>query len=139
MRSKAPLALIEQVIMLLVFALAAVLCLRAFVWADTQSARNDRCAQALVQAQNAAEVLKSYDGDFQSAAKIWGGNGNDAGWEIHFDRYWQQTEGRDTYLLRVTPEDSNLDYLGLARVEVFQNGDRLAALDIAWQEVDHEK
>ena len=34
MKSRAPLALMEQTVMVLVFALAAALCLRAFVLAD---------------------------------------------------------------------------------------------------------
>ena len=34
MRSKAPLALMEQMVMVLVFALAAALCLQAFALAD---------------------------------------------------------------------------------------------------------
>ena len=37
MRSKAPLALVEQTLMILVFALAAALCLQAFVRADRLS------------------------------------------------------------------------------------------------------
>ena len=37
MRSKAPLVMMEQMVMLLVFALAAALCLQAFVRSDAQS------------------------------------------------------------------------------------------------------
>lgn len=36
-RSKAPLALMEQIIMILVFALASAVCLQAFVYADRLS------------------------------------------------------------------------------------------------------
>ncbi len=36
-QSEAPLALMEQMVMLLVFALAAALCLQAFVRSDTES------------------------------------------------------------------------------------------------------
>ena len=39
MRSKAPLAMMEQMVMLLVFALAAALCLQAFVKSDQMSKR----------------------------------------------------------------------------------------------------
>ena len=42
MRSKAPLLLMEQMVMLLVFALAAALCVQAFVKSDAISARGDR-------------------------------------------------------------------------------------------------
>ena len=41
MRSKAPLILMEQMVMLLVFALAAALCLQAFVKSDSLSSRSE--------------------------------------------------------------------------------------------------
>lgn len=138
MRSKAPLALIEQVVMLLVFALAAVLCLWAFVWADTQSKETADRDQALIQAQSAAEVLKHCDGDCAAAAAICGGTWDGGVWTIRYDDDWQQTEGEGTYVLRVSHEESGSDYLGLAAVEVFQAQKRLAALDIAWQEVGND-
>ena len=40
-RSKAPLAMMEQMVMLLVFALAAALCLQAFVKSDGMSKRGE--------------------------------------------------------------------------------------------------
>ena len=135
MRSKAPLALIEQVVMLLVFALAAVVCLWAFVWADVQSKETVDREQALIQAQSAAEVLKHCDGDCVAAVADFGGTWDGDVWTIQYDDDWQQTEGEGTYVLQVSHEESGSDYLGLAAVEVFQEQKRLAALDIAWQEV----
>ena len=41
MRSKAPLAMMEQMVMLLVFALAAALCLQAFVKSDQLSQQGE--------------------------------------------------------------------------------------------------
>ena len=41
MKSKAPLMLMEQMIMLLVFALAAALCLQAFVKSEQLSSRSE--------------------------------------------------------------------------------------------------
>lgn len=135
MRSKAPLALIEQVVMLLVFALAAVVCLWAFVWADAQSKETADRDQALIQAQSAAEVLKHCDGDCVAAAADFGGTWDGGVWTIQYDDDWQQTEREGTYLLQVSHEESGSDYLGLAAVEVFQEQKRLAELDVAWQEV----
>lgn len=135
MRSKATLALIEQVIMLLVFALAVVLCLRAFVWADARSRSSALRDQALVQAQSAAEVLKNCDGDFAAASELWGGSWDKAAWTVSFDAEWKQTDGEGSYLLRVSPKDGGLQYLGAASVEVFEDGLSLAVLDVAWQEV----
>ena len=64
MRSKAPLALMEQMVMVLVFALAAALCLQAFALADRISRQNAERDQALVAAQNAAEQVKQVRGDW---------------------------------------------------------------------------
>ena len=50
MRSKAPLILMEQMVMLLVFALAAALCLQAFVKSDALSSRGEARDRALLEA-----------------------------------------------------------------------------------------
>ena len=73
MKSKAPLAMIEQIVMVLVFALAAAVCLRAFSWAGTLSQQTDAEGQVLLRAESAAEVLKSYHGDYAAAMSHLGG------------------------------------------------------------------
>ena len=50
-RSKAPLALMEQIIMILVFALAAAVCLQAFVYANGLSGRGEKENIAAAHAQ----------------------------------------------------------------------------------------
>ena len=64
MRSKAPLVLIEQMVMLLVFALASALCLQAFVKSDAISVRSEEKGRAAIAAQNAAEVIRHKGGDY---------------------------------------------------------------------------
>ena len=59
MRSKAPLAMMEQMVMLLVFALAAALCLQAFVKSDQMSKRMEAQDRAATLCQSAAEVIRS--------------------------------------------------------------------------------
>lgn len=137
MRNRASLVLIEQMILLLVFALAAVLCLRVFLWADLSSERGAAEDQALVQAQNAAEVLKACDGDFEAAAEILGGDWDGAVWVVSYDGQWTVTdEGQQAaYILRVSPEESGLKYLGCADIGVFLGEECLVSLNAAWQEV----
>ena len=67
MKSKAPLRLMEQMVMLLVFALAAALCLQAFVKSDELSARGEARDRAAVLCQTAAETVRHYGGDAQNA------------------------------------------------------------------------
>lgn len=72
MKSKTPLALMELVIMILIFALTAALCLKAFLWSDQISAESKIRDQAVIQVQTAAETIKACGGDFTEAAKILG-------------------------------------------------------------------
>lgn len=136
MKAKAPLSLIEQTVMILIFALAGALCLRVFVWADGHSRDNAQRDQALLLAQNAAQVLKSEGGDYAAAAEVYGGAWDGRRWTVFYDAGWQQTSGENTYRLSAVPEPEEVEYLGRAAVEVTdRNGRQLARLSVAWQEV----
>lgn len=93
MRSKAPLAMMEQMVMILVFALAAALCLQAFVQSDQMSKESEERDRALAEAQSAAEVIQYTGGDFQRAAAIL----NASVWQedvfsINYGRDWSRSE-----------------------------------------------
>ena len=135
MRSKAPLALMEQAIMVLVFALAAALCLRAFALSDHISRQNQARDQALLRAETAAETLKELRGDFALAAGRLGGSWDGNSWSLSYDAGWQ-AEGEETvYLLQAVPQNSGVPLLGQALVTVSQEEDVLVQLTICWQEV----
>lgn len=135
MRSKAPLVLIEQAAMLVVFALAAALCLRAFVWADSQSSKQAAYDSAVIQAQNAAEMLKHLAGNFEQASREYGGCWADGQWTICYDENWVQTDGKGEYFLRASPAETGLECLGSAEVRVLKGETVLFSLDVCWQEV----
>ncbi len=135
MRSRVPLALIEQTVMLLVFAVAAALCLLAFAHADNESEHMRARDCALVRAQSAAEILKNCRGDCAAAAERCGGMIEGGIWCIRYDENWQRTDGGGHYVLCVTPEESDVPLLGRASVEVFAQQECLASLELAWQEV----
>lgn len=61
MKSKAPLVMMEQIVMVLVFALAAALCLQTFVLSGKMSKMTEVKNRAVVEAQNAAETIKNGD------------------------------------------------------------------------------
>ena len=65
MRSKASLSLMELLVMILVFALAAALCMQLFVRAREISLETARLDEAVVLAQNVAELLKAGIGPAQ--------------------------------------------------------------------------
>lgn len=62
-RSKAPLALMEQIIMILVFALAAAICLQAYVYADKMSKDGQLRERASARAREVIEYCKATEGD----------------------------------------------------------------------------
>lgn len=138
MRSKAPLVLMEQLVMLLVFALAAALCVQAFALSEKTSARNAARDRAILEAQNAAEALKGNDLEYFSRMGA-DGNGTD-GWYISYDAQWEPIRAESAadpavaYHLMTFAEDSGLDYLWSASVQVYTaEGDLLVSLPVAGQ------
>ena len=138
MRSKAPLVLMEQLVMVLVFALAAALCVQVFVLSDQTSRSYEARDRAVVAAQNAAEQLKGCGGDYAAAAERCGGDWNGSMWGISYDKAWQMCEDQSqaAYHVLVTPVESSRDLLGQAQVAVYTaEGDVLFSIPVAWQEV----
>lgn len=151
MRSKAPLSLMEQMIMLLVFALAAALCLQAFVKSDAVSRRDEARAQAVVRVQTAAEVLSSTGGDFSRAAGVLGGTcGSEDSLGMFFDEEYRQVPSMydmalpngawvrsAPYVLLAKRIDSGVPGLGKAEINVYDNinAEELFRIETAWQEV----
>ena len=129
MRSKVPLAMMEQLVMVLVFALAAALCLQVFVLSDKTSRRNEARDRAVLEAQNTAEELKSLRGDFARAAgQTWGRS---------YDADWEREDGSEAadHILAIRTNSGD-PLLGCAEVTVFTaEGDLLFSLPVAWQEV----
>jgi hypothetical protein len=127
----------EQAIMLAVFALAAALCLRAFVWADLQSRQMALRDAALLRLQSAAEVLKDRRGSIDGAVAAYGGTRDGDDWVIWYDEDWNQSASGGAYCLRAVPEAAETAYLGAADIEVTQGADGLvlSSLRVCWQEV----
>ncbi len=124
MKNRTSLMLIEQVIALLVFALAAALCLRLFVWADTASREQRRHADTMVWIQNSAEVVSHHKGDLQGLVDTLGGSREGSIWQ-------RQMEG---FTLRVSLLEAK-PYLGSAKVcALSETGEVLMELTVCWQE-----
>lgn len=137
MRSKAPLALMEQLIMVLVFALAAALCLRGFSMADSMSKLNEKRDSATILAQNAAEVYKSCRGDSEKAADILGGEAGEI-WRIYYEKDLDMCENANNaeYTVTAVIAQSQVEGLGKGVVSVFdKSGESLCTIPVSWQEV----
>lgn len=127
MKSKASLGLMEQLVMILVFALSAALCLSLFVRADSLSRETSQLDRAAVLAQTGAETLKACGGDLEETAKLLSG-------EVSGGTLLCRQE--DIYL-KITPLPGQIPGLGEAEVAVY-DGEKeqiLFAVTVAWQEV----
>lgn len=138
MKSKAPLALMEQLVMLLVFALAAALCLQAFVLSDQMSGRCEERDRAVTAVQNAAEALKSCGGDLDAGVRILGGTSAGGQWQIGYDAGWKQTAvDQAVYQVLVVLKPTEEPLLGSAEVLAQTvEGRQLFQLAVSWQEVE---
>lgn len=145
MRSKAPLALMEQAVMVLVFALAAVLCLRVFVWSDRTSEIGAATDMAVLKVQSAAEIIKNEGKYGQSEEDVLkavstrlGGTYSDADAKltVGYDADWQPAEGEDVrYVLAASKDGEGSGALGSVHIEVTENtqGETLFEITAAWQ------
>ena len=131
MKNKAPLALIELTVMVLIFAVSAALCLQAFVWSDMKSSEIAERDSAILHGETGAEVVKACCGDFDSAAAILEGETTGEGLQVYFD-------GELCAQAHLAEIENPL--LGMADITVTdEDGQELFALTVCWQEVDgHE-
>lgn len=148
MRRKVPLLLMEQSMMLLVFAFTCALCLRVFVSSDTVSRRAEAQDRAVLITQSATEAIRSCSGDLEAAAQLLGvpcAAYLDEGlpFEVHYGEDWTLSETREyAYCLRAWTLEDTPDGLGSAAVQVTetQEGETIFALQVSWQKEgsDHE-
>ena len=74
MKHKSQLRIIEQTIMILVFAIVAAICLKAFFATSEISGEIRLKDLAVTEVQNTAETLKGSRGDCEKAAELLGGS-----------------------------------------------------------------
>ena len=139
MKNKAPLALMEQLVMVLVFALAAALCLQVFLFSDQVSRRNELKDRAVLAVQSAAETIKHTKGDYQQAAQTFGGSWDENAWHLCYNEHGVLLASAEAaaFAVSVSPADSGQPQLGMAEVTAeTPDGDVLFSVSVAWQEVD---
>lgn len=136
MKNKSTLALIETVIMILVFTLAAGLCLQAFAGAESTSRRSRELSRAVTAAQNAAETVKACRGDFAAAAEMLGGTAADEAWTVEYGDEWNILPAGKSGAFRteIRRETSAVPGLGSAAVTVTGDEGTVFELAVSWQE-----
>lgn len=130
MRNKSPLSLMEQMLMVLVFALVAALCLQGFVLANRISTDMEARNHAVTIAQNAAEIVKCLSGDLEQTARQLNGDWDGSVLQADYEPL-NQTKALH---LEITPADSSSPLLGTAQIRVLQGEEILFEITAAWQE-----
>lgn len=135
MRNKTSLLLMEQLVMAAVFALAAALCLQAFVLADGLSRKNEQRSRAALLAQNGAEMVKARGGVPEAA----GDRLENGAWVRYYDENGEPAENgaERAYRMEIREAAAPVEGLGQAEICVFAvggDGEPLFRLTVAWQE-----
>lgn len=124
MKNKANLAIMEQVIMLLVLAVAAAICIQVFIQAHLTEKKNHLQDLAIENVQNVSEILKS-TGNLEQTAQKTGG----------YIENGVLTVQLDGFTVTATPIQSENPLLGRVKVVARDGESIIAELDVCWQEV----
>ena len=122
MKNKTPLVIMEQTVMILVFAFAAAVCMQVFVYSDKLSNHNQQRDNAVIVAQNAAEMLKY--------------SGGESGDTLYYDLNWQPVSEQENaaYRLETIYNESDDPNLWTVAIKVYGSGnDLLFELPVAGQ------
>lgn len=146
MRSKTPLALMEQLVMVLVFALSAAFCLRIFVLSNRISKEHEAMSQAVLQVQNTAELLKGSGDAWEKVLEAQQWQQEDGSWTLEYDKDWNPAIAADAVCYRAEIVEQESDVPGLCRIEIcmldvsrMKEHMVLFQIPVAWQEVSvHE-
>ena len=106
-RSKSTLFLIEQLIVVAVFAICAVACISIMVVAYSDANESRTISNALLKAESAAEIFKATNGDVDAVADILDG-ANVNGVTVLYNKDWQTLSNDTTdtqYVLTITLDD----------------------------------
>ena len=134
MKSKAPLVMMEQIIMVLVFALASALCLQTFVLAGKISRQTEAKNHAAIEVQNVAEAIKQQGLDRyienSDAKQV------QNGFRILYDAEWNIiTESEQmVYYMEISPGKPFLDSLWEIEIAMLEkDGTTLFCIPLAGQ------
>lgn len=103
-RSRATLFLMEQSVVIIVFAVCAAVCAAILANSYLLADRSNDMSNALRAAENAAECFKAASGDAEQALAILGADKSDSGAaNVYYDKNWQICAGNAaSYVLAFT-------------------------------------
>ena len=136
MKNKSFLPLLELILMIGVFTLAAAICLNTFATANKLSKQSEAKFAAVNAAESVAEAIKSSNGDFSAISEKLGGIADSDSLTVYYDSLWVPTNSKNAeFILQVTKKNSGTLFLGTALITVYHGDDLIYELTVGWQEV----
>ena len=140
-RSKSTLFLIEQLIVIAVFAICAVACISILTAAYFNASDSKATSRAILAAESTAEAFKATGGDFEELISVLGGIGGIAqagntSITIYYNDAWQvSTSGNASYVLNLLVDPPRVSqgyslYTGDLTVEKI-TGEELVAFPVS--------
>ena len=135
MKNKAFLPLMEQILMIAVFALAAALCLQGFFAADSVSRKRLRKDHAVIAAQNVAETVKMLRGDMQASALSLGATCEGDSFTIVFDEDGKPAEYGEKEAFRIVAikKEGDVPLLECADICALCGDEIIFEITVGWQ------
>lgn len=110
-RSRSTLFLIEQLIVIAIFAICAAACVSILTVSFISARNSSNLSEAILSAENAAESFKAVSGDIDRAASILGGarvSGSTDKLIVYYNERWQVAcESDARFVLRMVRENDN--------------------------------
>lgn len=139
--SKAPLVLMEQVIMTLVFALVSAVCVQAFVLARTTSLQMSERDHAVNISQTLAETVKACGGDTEEICAQLGGAVENGQLVFYYDSGWKQVPAADASFQAAFAWEESDGFCRYGQITVSDTaGDQeIFSMEVAWQGADADE
>ncbi|MCR5784142.1 MAG: hypothetical protein K6G40_00675 [Eubacterium sp.] len=138
MHSKSNLFLIELMIAVFFFALAAAVCIQMFAMGHSINMENEQKEHAIMHSISLAETFEATDGELVAMAEILSGEKKeDESIALYFDENWQSAEEEEAAyeVVLVKSEDEDFSYASIVTTEC-SSGDEIYSLDT---QIYHQK
>jgi hypothetical protein len=139
-RSRSTLFLIEQLIVIAVFAICAAACIRILTTAYFYASDSVATGNALLVAENGAEAFKAFDGDIVGFSRVLGGTvevetANSATIVVYYDKEWRkcgEADARFVLQLTIDTSDGQDGIITMGEVSIEKiTGESLVAFPVA--------
>lgn len=107
--SKSGLFLMELILVILLFAISAAICLQMFTYASLTAQNAENLSYATLAARSAAECVQATGGDLDQVAEYLSGTANGSGLQVGYDDQWQPVDDNPTYQLELTQQGTRAE------------------------------